>query len=661
MEDQESQAFSLEDILKEFGSQPEEAPEITEPEAPPSPETGDTIRVPPISQPAAEVPGGDTIRFSPVSGDPAPPAEPEAPEAPEPFSSGWEPEYEQPMGEYVPPTPIAFHPDFRFRELKRKLVEGPEKRYYDLKEQGRGKLQLGILLCLLMTLLSGGSVLLYGMGMVPAPRLRLLVYGQVLAMLLAVLPGIYRLLSGISALLRGRFTLDTALVLTFLLCLADGILGLRDYRVPFCAVFCLEMTMALWAELQQRNTEMGQMDTLRRANQLGGIGKVPELYEEQDCFLRGPGDVEDFMDHYREPAPAGKVLSRYALAAACAAAVLGVVLGAFRGYALGIHGAAAALLAALPATVFVTLTRPGAVLEKRMHQLGAVLCGWQGVTGLCGEACVPISDGDLFPGNAVKLNGVKFFGSRNPDEVVAYGTALIAAEGGGLTGVFEQLLDSRSGRHYPVENLRSYASGGLGGEVCGEPVLVGVLSFMGDMGVEMPQGTRVNQAVYVAVDGELCGVFAISYERSRASAAGLATLCSYHSLTPVLTSRDFMLTESFLQSKFGINTRRIDFPDRATRYALSQQETDPQAPSLALLTRDGLAPMAFAITGARALRTASRMGVGMHLLAGILGFGLAAVLCAAGRTDLLSPSNLMLYELAWMVPGLLITEWTRTI
>lgn len=665
MDEQETKAFSLEDILEEFSGTEPTAPEPPEPAAGDTirmdvPVTGDTIRVE-----AAGAALGDTRRIDlPVEPDDAAPAEaPQEPESqePAPFEPGWEPEYEEPIGDYTPPEPIRFQPRSHLRELKRKLVAGPEKRYYDLTELGLGRIQLALVLVAVVALLSGGSMVLYGLGMVPAGRMRLLVYGQVLALLLSALPGAYLLTEGMLDLSHKRFTLNTALFFTFLICLTDGILGLGSHKVPFCAPFCLEMAMALWAQYQRRNTELGQMDTMRRANRLDSLVKTDGLYEGQAGFQRGEGRVEDFMDSYAAPSGMEKMLARYTLAALTVSLVLGLAAGILHGFDFGVHTAAAGLLAAIPATTFVVLSRPNAVLEKRLHHLGAVLCGWKGVEGLCGLACVPLSDGDLFPGGSVKMNGVKFYGSRDPDQVVAYGTALIAAEGGGLTPVFEQLLDSRSGRHYNVEGLRNYGNGGLGGEVNGEPVLVGILPFLRDMGVDMPEGTRVNQAVYVAIDGELCGVFAITYGRVASSAAGLMTLCSYRRLTPVLTSRDFMLTESFLRSKFGINTRHMEFPDRETRFRLSEDLPDPETPALALTTQEGLAPMAFAITGARALRTAVRMGAVMHMAAGILGLFAVGFLGIQGSMELISPMNLLLYDLTWMIPGLLITEWTRSV
>ena len=32
-----------------------------------------------------------------------------------------------------------------------------------------------------------------------------------------------------------------------------------------------------------------------------------------------------------------------------------------------------------------------------------------------------------------------------------------------------------------------------------------------------------------------------------------------------------------------------------------------------------------------------------------------------GNTDLLTPTNVLLYQLIWGVPGLLVTEWTRVL
>ena len=209
---------------------------------------------------------------------------------------------------------------------------------------------------------------------------------------------------------------------------------------------------------------------------------------------------------------------------------------------------------------------------------------------------------------------------------------------------------------YTLPWLKNWLTG-----LCGEPVLLGSLNFLQDMGVVIPEGTMVNQAVYAAIDGQLCAVFAISYAKMRSAAAGLVTLCGHRSVTPVVLCGDFMLTESFLQSKFGVKTRRIVFPTREVRNDLLNRHPDPDAPTLAITTRDELVSAAYAVTGARSLRSAATLGTVIHLIGGILGMLTMLALGYLGSTELLTPTNVLLYQLIWMIPGFLVTEWTRAV
>ena len=589
-------------------------------------------------------------------------APPHLPKKEEPYSENWEPEYEQPMGEYVPPQPLVLHPRSKLHELKRKLVAGPEHRYYEINEKGFGKLQAAIFLSLLIVLITGGITVLGAMGMVPENRMKLLVFGQFLVMLLAALLGSQQLVSGLTSMFKGRFTLNSLLFFTFAACCADGVFGLLQQRVSCCAAFSLQVTLSLWSTYHKRSTEMDMMDTMRKASRLDGIMRVENFCEGYDGLVRSEGQVEDFMDHYNAPSKPEKAMNLYALVALVVSITSGVLGGILhKDISFGVQVLCVSLLAALPVTSFITLSRPMAILEKRLHKLGAVLCGWRGVSGMSKKVLFPVGHEDLFPLGTCKLNGVKFYGGRNPDQVIAYCAAMVRADGSGLSPLFEQLLTSRNGRHYDVERLRAYGNGGIGGEVCGESVLLGSVSFLKEMGVEIPSGSNVTQAIYAAIDGEFSCVFAINYGKTRSATTGLRTLCGYRGLGPVLTTGDFILTESFLRSRFNVNSRRIFFPDYQTRAELAAVKAPEKTPALALITADGLAPYAFAVTGARALRVASWIGVGIHLVGGIVGLIMMLILAALGESQLLTPSNLFLYELIWMIPGFLITEWTRSL
>ena len=692
---QENTELDLEDILKEFGAaeddmsaaeaaashalqelldgdEPAEEPEneglaapaVEEPSAEEAAEessvSDDTIRLDDLAQmgddsePKETDITSDTIRLDPLEQQEDAPAQEEAAAAEQE-----EPELEP--TEFTPPAPIVFNPRARLRELKRKLVAGPEKRYYELSEIGVGKLQMAMFLCLIVIAVSAGAAVMYSLDMIPENRMRLMVYGQVLAMLLGGLLGSYQMLDGLGSLFKGKFTANTLLAITFLACCADSVFCLQEQRVPICAAFTLEVMMSLWGTYHRRSTEMGMMDTMRKAPRLDSVVKCDDYLEGRSAILRGEGQVEDFMDTYDQTTGPEKVQNVYALIALIISIGIAVAAGVLHGLSMGVQIFSTTLLVAMPASFFIALTRPMAVLERRFHALGTVLCGWKGVVALSGKCMYPLNDSDLFPAGSVKMNGVKFYGDRSPDLIIAYAAALMQANGGGLAPIFEQLLTSRNCVRYEAKNLQFYGNGGIGGEINDEPVLMGTLDFLKEMGVEIPDGTMVKQAVYVSVDGDLSGLFAITYNRVKHSAAGMATLCSSRRIRPVILAKDFVLTPAFLKERFGLRPRRTLFPTHAERVALEQKQASPESPALALTTQEGLAPAAYAITGARALRTACRLGVAIHMIGGILGMLIMAALAVLGSVHLLTPVHILLYQLVWLIPGWIVTMWTRTI
>ncbi len=592
--------------------------------------------------------GGDTIRFSPV----------ELP--PEPFSEGWEPTYEEPAGEYIPPQPASPPPKSRIQQLKQKLMEGPERRYYTLLEEGFTGLQIRIFLSILLSALTVAGVALYQLDMVRPDRMRLLIFSQCFAMLLSALLASSHLMEGILVLFRGKFTMDSLLSATFAACIADGVFCLREIRLPFCALFCLEVTMALWSAYQKKYVELAQMDTLRKATRLNRVCKAPDCYDGLPGFFAAPGEVEDFMDNYRDdPAPLRR-LNQYALASVLLSAAIGGLGWARLGLSQGVQTLAGCLLAATPLTLFITVSRSSAVLQGKLHQLGSVLCGWTGVQTSAGAAVVPLGDHDLLPAGSVKINGMKFYTRRDPDLIIAMAAAVAVQSRTCFEGLFNQLLESRNAPRYAASHRQVYDDGGVSAQVCGLPVLMGTLTFLKNSGIPIPEEAGVTQAVYVAIDGELSGIFAVSFGKLRRVRSGLGTLCSHRHLKVLLTSDNFLLDAAFVKSKFRVSSRRFQIPDAQSRAALAAWQPDPESGELcALTTQEGLSAAAYAITGGRTLESATWFGSLLHVTGGSVGMLLVLVLMLVDALGLVNPGYLLLFQLLWAIPGFLLTEWTR--
>lgn len=651
MDEQENQEFELEDILRDFGSETEQV-EVTEQVS------ADTIRLDNIQEVVAQAPEAEYIPQNP---EPEPIQQlPEEEPAAEPFSEEWEPDYDQPGEGFPEEKPIPFENRDRLRRLRHDIVAGPEQRYYYLLEKGTGKLKFLLFLNTLLFLGLAVTTTMHAMNMIGQAQMKLVVFIQLAGLLLSGLLGCGCMVDGIYDMFRLKLTTNGVLAVTFIACCVDNVMCLQQVRVSMSAVFVLEMSMAIWAMLQQRNTELAQMDTMRRASRLDSVVCVKDYHQGKDGYCTGQGEVHHFMDTYAQPALADTVMRWYALGVLVVSIALCVVGSILRGWNDGIQLCVGALLLGMPATAFILRSRPEALLNRRLRKLGTVLCGWKGVKAVGHRGIYPIEDGALFPAGSIKLGGIKFFGQHDPDQVVAYATAVVKAGGGALVGVFSQLLDSRNGYYFTVEEFKRY-NAGIGGQIGGVEVLVGTRQFMEEMGVDMSRTPKIGQAVFAAVDGEIASVFALSYHKHKATAAGLQTLCRYHGLEPTVVSEDFMLNQKFIEQKFDVNTKRIRFPEREEYLQMllhQPQETDAV---VALTVREGLAPKAFAVTGARALKTTLQAGLIVHMIGGILGLLIAGALAVVGITGILTPANVLLYELIWMVPGLLITEWTRTL
>lgn len=637
--------LDLESIIEEFRSNPVAAQE--------SDDLADTIRLDkPLQSKAEEAPIAQLPPEQPT------PEEPEAP--PQEPDPDWEPELPPPAPEYTPPQPILFQPNARRKELKKKLVAGPEKRYYRLSELGTGRLQVLLILSAIVAMLCIGSTVLYHLGMVQDNRMKLMVFGQCLAMLFSALFGSFQLIEGVSDLVRKRFSLNTLLVFSFLICCVDGAMCLQTPRVPCCAPFSLQVFFSLLDTLYRRRTELSQMDTLRRATDLTAIRTGNEKVDGYQVMLRTQGQLEDFWEQYPRPGKAEKLLRFYSLCSLIAAVAVGIVAGILHGVQVGFQVAAVTVLAATPATFFISHSRPADILEKRFKRTGTLICGWEGMNAASGKVIYPLSHADLFPAGTVKMNGVKYFGTRDPDEVVAYGTALITASQSGLAPLFTQILDSRNCYHLSATQL-AFHDGGITGDVRGEAVTVGSLSFLREQGIEIPDNLKVTNAVCVAVGQTLCGLFAISYEKTHYAANGLHSLCGYPRLIPTVADGDFLLNAAFMKARFGVNPKRLRIADAQTRQAIAALEPDTLSPAVVLATQDNLSALAYGVTGARSLHRSCYLGLAIHMAGGILGIGIMLALTLLGATWLLTPMHILLYQLIWCVPGLLATEWTRLI
>ena len=619
--------YTLEEIMAEFGA-PQEPETIPEPV--PEPE--------PVSEP------------EPVP-EPEPIPEPE-PVQPEPQqASPPEPQPERvhvfrPVPDRRPPRPERSAPAPKPKAKKRpvQVVERPKP------EPEPPTPQQALQLC--SAGLGGRRARLTVSGLLMLMQLLLVCYGQFSLQFLPFLSGKLQLL------------LPAALLGVQMLLSADALWqGVRDLVHPSLytpgAVLCV---LALLDSVQQLSAGtpgyaapaalvlFGLLHALTRERE--GLTRTLRAVCGFDRPL-GVRHVPRFLRHLSGPGPAARTFRVYTLLP-----LPGTLLAALALSRLGPMGFVRCwlilLLGATPCAAMLSFARPFSALARRLASFGAALCGWHGARVLGGKHTVILRDEDVFPANNITSSGMKLYGTLPAGQVLSYALAALEAAQDPLAALFDRLLQAQFGRRCRADAYRCYDGGGIGAQIGQDVVLVGSLPFMRSMGVHMSDGARVRQAVYVSVNGELAGIFAVKYKPSASTRAGLRALLANPGNSVILATRDFLITPELLAARYELAVGGIAFPVYSERLRLSEAvggEADAQG---ALIAKETFGAFASAVAAAQTLRSTTRFSTILSLLSGILGLCLCALLLYWGSAAAVSPFHIAAFQLIWaLVAGFL--------
>ncbi len=468
------------------------------------------------------------------------------------------------------------------------------------------------------------------------------------------------LISGFKQLRQLRINMDAILLAACAFSLADGITApilLSRQQTGFFVLNMLALFFALQGEHHRRRG-------LRLACRTAAASAEPYLitldegkWNGRDTYAKHAGTPEGFGRQIQAPDGAQKLFGIISPVLLCACFLLPVlscvVGGRFREL---LWALAAVYTAAYSLSAPLLFSRPFHKLSRRLTQCGAAVAGWPGVTEQRRGDGILLGDQDLFPPGSVSLNGMKIFGDWSGERVTGYTATLIRASGSGLDKLFSDLMRTQGILYRQADRLCCYEGGGLSANIRGDQVLVGSAAFMKLMEVELPQGLNVKNAVFCAIDGQLAGIFALNYTLPDVAFPAIDALLQER-LAPVLATRDFNIIPAMLQQRFRLAVARMDFPPVQRRRELSDPEQNHNTTLTAVLCREGIFPLSEAVVGARRLRRAVRLNAALGCVGSVLGTALACYLTSVSAFASISPVNLLMFLLLWLIPSWFITGW----
>ena len=464
--------------------------------------------------------------------------------------------------------------------------------------------------------------------------------------------------TAIASAKRRQFDLNFLTSLASLVALVDGVIAAR-HRVGYGATACILLFLAQWSLQLQRQGMFRTLRVLDKNEITTGIVRSENVFHNKAALFVADCTPEEFMAHVEKPSLSAQVLQIYTPLAILLTLILAIAAQA-KHAAQFLQCWAPMLLAAVPAVGLLCYSRAFATLARRLAKRGAALCGWYGACAIGNRAAVLLHDDDLFPPKACEPNGVKSYNGYTGNQVIGYAQAVLQKAGSGLAACLDALLTQEGGRRMQADAIRLYESSGIGGKFGMDTVLVGTLSFMRRMGVHMSAETKVKRATYVSVNGELAGLIAIRYSTSAQVRDAVGILTRSGRTKPVLATCNVTITPKLLAQKFRIPADRFLFPDLRQRAELAARTADPESTLCAILAKPHIAAFADAAVGGRILQTVVKAGLLMAIISGLIGICVLGVLSLTGAIAALSASYLVLFDLIWLVPALLLTGWTRS-
>ena len=534
---------------------------------------------------------------------------------------------------------------YESEDLGEEMQPDKAARFYGKHIAGlRLRTRIAFVLCVLMAYIS------YGLP-VPGALADVGVKSAVcLIMMISVMfCGLDIITTGIMSIVRFKLHASALIVVSCLLCMIDAFLSaasVSEKVVPFCVIPALTIAFTLLGSVMNARSNKIILNTAAASKHPYVVTAEAELSGGDITLVKGRKPIDGIVRRTEEDGPDESVfgvLTPYFVVAALVLSIIAAVISkSFSSFA---HILSGIFVCAAPIAMLLTFPLPFFISIKSLIRSGSTIAGWSGLYDIGKAKHLIVTDGDLFPKGCVKISRTRVFAGMEPERIISFAGSIISASGSAMVHPFAELMRKAGGGLMPVEAFSVHESGGLTAMIDGEDVYCGNAAFMRLMGVILPEKYVLNNGVYIAVAGVICGVFEMEYITSDAVKSALEELVGSdrHAIFAV---RDFNITPSMLSVKFDMPTDGFDFPPYSERYAISGAEPSEASKPAALISREGLSALVSLADHGKMLFSRIRLSVMLSVVSAVIGMLVMFILSLSALPSVVTALS---YLLAWLL------------
>lgn len=534
---------------------------------------------------------------------------------------------------------------YESEDLGEEMQPDKAARFYDKHIAGlRLRTRIAFVLCVLMAYIS------YGLP-VPGALADAGVKSAVcLIMMISVMfCGLDIITTGIMSIVRFKLHASALIAISCLLCTIDAFLSaasVSEKVVPFCVIPALTIAFTLLGSVMNARSNKIILNTAAASKHPYVVTAEAELSGGDITLVKGRKPLDGIVRRTEEDGPDESVfgvLTPYFVVAALVLSIIAAVIS--KDFSSFAHILSGIFVCAAPIAMLLTFPLPFFISIKSLIRSGSTIAGWSGLYDIGKAKHLIVTDGDLFPKGCVKISRTRVFAGMEPERIISFAGSIISASGSAMVHPFAELMRKAGGGLMPVEAFSVHESGGLTAMIDGEDVYCGNAAFMRLMGVILPEKYVLNNGVYIAVAGVICGVFEMEYITSDAVKSALEELVGSdrHAIFAV---RDFNITPSMLSVKFDMPTDGFDFPPYSERYAISGAEPSEASKPAALISREGLSALVSLADHGKMLFSRIRLSVMLSVVSAVIGMLVMFILSLSALPSVVTALS---YLLAWLL------------
>lgn len=313
----------------------------------------------------------------------------------------------------------------------------------------------------------------------------------------------------------------------------------------------------------------------------------------------------------------------------------------------------------IPCAAMLVYSLPFFSASKLAYKTGSAIIGGRSLEEYCtGASAITFEDKDVFPARGVMVKSIKTYGDSPIDYVIYNVASLFMKVGGPLAQVFEAATHDLE--HTDDVKLTSVVSGGLEAYVQGRHVYCGNADYFTDNGLPSPsdpedeilRGQSAVSIMYLAIDGETVAKLYIQYTLDPDFMVTLKQLSKLGICVGVKTFdpniTDLMLDRSISLADYPIKILRCRTIDDL---AVSSEHTES-----GVVSRRSVKSMMTAYSLCEKVLHSMRIGTMLKILATVFSFVIVALMILVKLSGSVSSWHAVLYQLAWIVPAVLITK-----